>query len=116
MQNHQIKTEFEKNRQIKKEAIASIVLYVVFFLWWYITGYGIAGTGTPETYTYVMGLPMWFFLSCVVGYVLFCIASVVVVKKVFKDFDLGEESPAAAAAPDEEPASGAETAEGGDLV
>ena len=39
-----------------------------------------------------MGLPMWFFLSCVVGYVLFCVASVLVVKFVFKDFDLGEEA------------------------
>lgn len=89
---HQIKTEFEKNQQIKKEALASIALYVAFFIWWYVTGYGLAGTGTPQTYTYVMGLPMWFFLSCVVGYVLFCVASVLVVKFVFKDFDLGEES------------------------
>ena len=89
---HQIKTEFEKNQQIKKEALASIALYVAFFIWWYVTGYGLVGTGTPQTYTYVMGLPMWFFLSCVVGYVLFCVASVLVVKFVFKDFDLGEEA------------------------
>ena len=60
---HQIKTEFEKNQQIKKEALASIALYVAFFIWWYVTGYGLAGTGTPQTYTYVMGLPMWFFLG-----------------------------------------------------
>lgn len=89
----QITTEFEKEKQIKKEAIASIVLYIAFFIWWYATGYGLAGTGTPETYTYVAGMPMWFFLSSVVGYVLFCIASVIVVKLVFKDFDLGEEAP-----------------------
>ena len=30
---HQIKTEFEKNQQIKKEALASIALYVAFFIW-----------------------------------------------------------------------------------
>lgn len=85
-------TEKEINIQIKKEAIISIVLYVAFFIWWYITGYGIAATGTPETYTYVFGLPMWFFLSCVVGYVLFSIATILVVKKFFKNFDLGEEA------------------------
>ena len=84
-------TEKERNRQIKREALISVALYVGFFIWWYFTGYGIAEKGTPETYTYVMGLPMWFFLSCIVGYVLFCIATIVVVKKFFKDFDLGEE-------------------------
>lgn len=88
---YEIVTEFDKHRQIKKEAIVSVILYIGFFLWWYITGYGIASTGTPETYTYVLGLPMWFFLSSVVGYVLFCVISVIVVKTVFKDFDLGEE-------------------------
>lgn len=87
-----IVTEAEKDLQIRKEAIASIVLYVSFFIWWYATGYGLAATGTPETYTYVLGLPMWFFLSCIVGYVLFCIASILVVGLVFKDFDLGEEA------------------------
>lgn len=34
---------------------------------------------------------MWFFLSCIVGYVLFSIATIFVVKKFFKNFDLGEE-------------------------
>ncbi len=85
-------SEKEINEQIKKESIIAIVMYVAFFIWWYVTGYGIAAKGTPETYTYVFGLPMWFFLSCVVGYVLFSIATIIVVKKFFKDFDLGEES------------------------
>lgn len=84
-------TEKEKNQQIKKEALISVGLYAAFFIWWYVTGYGIAERGTAETYTYVMGLPMWFFLSCIVGYVLFSIATIVVVKKFFKDFDLGDE-------------------------
>ena len=84
-------TEKEKNRQMKREALISVALYAGFFIWWYFTGYGIAEKGTPETYTYVLGLPLWFFLSCICGYVLFCIATIVVVKKFFKDFDLGDE-------------------------
>ena len=84
-------TEKEKNQQIKKEALISAGLYIAFFIWWYFTGSGIAEKGAPETYTYVLGLPMWFFLSCIVGYVLFSIATIFVVKKFFKNFDLGEE-------------------------
>ena len=49
-------SEKEKNRQIRKEAIVSIILYAAFFIWWYFTGYGIAEKGTTETYTYVFGL------------------------------------------------------------
>lgn len=82
-------TERDWNRQIRKEAIVSIVLYIAFFLWWYITGYGL-GSGDPKNYTYIMGLPMWFFLSCIVGYVGFCVVSVIVVKKLFKNFSLEE--------------------------
>ncbi len=82
-------TEKERNRQIRKEAIISMILYVAFFIWWYVTGYGLAG-GDPADYTYVMGLPLWFFLSCIVGYVLFSVASIIVVKMFFKDFDLEE--------------------------
>ena len=84
-------TEKEKHQQIRKEALISAGLYVAFFIWWYVTGYGIAERGTPETYTYILGLPMWFFLSSIVGYILFCIAAVVDVKKFFKEFDLGED-------------------------
>ena len=84
-------TEKEKNQQIKKEALISAGLYIAFLSGGIFTGYGIAEKGAPETYTYVLGLPMWFFLSCIVGYVLFSIATIFVVKKFFKNFDLGEE-------------------------
>lgn len=84
-------SEKEKNRQVRKEAIVSVILYAAFFIWWYFTGYGIAEKGTTETYTYVFGLPMWFFLSCVVGYALFVAATIIVVKCFFKNFELGPE-------------------------
>ncbi len=88
---NKIMTETQKNKQIKKEIIASLLLYLAFFLWWYTTGYGIAEAAPPAQYRYIFGLPMWFFLSSVVGYFLFCIASILVVNTIFKDFDLGEE-------------------------
>ncbi len=83
-------TKEEKNRQISKEVKISVVLYVCFFLWWYFTGYGFAGLSSKAN-TIVMGLPLWFFLSCIVGYVLFCVASIIICKKCFKEFSLEEE-------------------------
>ncbi len=84
-------TEKQKNLQIRKEAIISLALYVGFFLWWYFTGFGL-GSGDPAEFTYILGLPTWFFLSSVVGYVVFCILVIVIVKCFFKNFDLGEEA------------------------
>lgn len=78
----------DRNRQIRKEAAISLGLYAAFFIWWYFTGYGIAERGTPETYTYVFGLPLWFFLSCILGYVLFCVATIITVRFFFKDMSL----------------------------
>ncbi|MCI5698034.1 MAG: YhdT family protein [Clostridiales bacterium] len=83
-------SERDRNRQIKKEAAISLALYAIFFLWWYFTGYGIAERGTPESYTYVWGLPLWFFLSCILGYVLFCVSTILVVKIFFKDMSLDD--------------------------
>ena len=97
-------SEKEKNRQIRKEAIVSVILYAAFFIWWYFTGYGIAEKGTTETYTYVFGLPMWFFLSCVVGYALFVAATIIVVKCFFKNFELGLERGEEPAATESAPA------------
>ena len=80
-----------KKADEKTKRLFRLGIYPVF-IWWLARGYGIAGTGTPATYTYIFGLPMWFFLSSVVGYVLFCVLTVIVVKCFFRDFDLGEEA------------------------
>lgn len=80
-------TEKEKNKQLNKEALSTIGLYVVFFIWWYAFGYGL-GDGDPNRYTYIWGLPLWFFLSCVVGWLVISIAVVVLVKLFFKEIDL----------------------------
>ncbi|MDR2946040.1 MAG: YhdT family protein [Candidatus Adiutrix sp.] len=79
-------TERERNAQMKKEALISVAMYVIFFLWWYFTGYGLAG----ENQSYTMGIPNWFLLSSVVGYVLFSAATIIVVKLFFKNFSLEE--------------------------
>lgn len=86
-------SEGAKNKQMNKEALISIALYVIFFLWWYFTGYGLSG-GDPAEFTYVMGLPLWFFLSCVVGWVLLVAAVSFTVKCLFVEFDLDSDESA----------------------
>lgn len=81
-------SEKDRNHQMNKEALWSMALYALFFLWWYFTGYGIGEATPPSEYTFVFGLPMWFFLSCVVGWILTSVGVILLVKFVFKNFDL----------------------------
>jgi len=80
-------SEKAKNRQINKEAIISIILYILYFIWWYVTGFGL-GSGDPSTYKYVMGLPLWFVLNSFVGPVIFIVAVIFTVKYLFVNMDL----------------------------
>ncbi len=80
----------ERFAQASKEALWGIGLFAGYFVWWYGFGYGL-GSGDPEEYTYVMGMPAWFFWSCVAGFVVFSIVTWIVVKAVFKDMPLDDE-------------------------
>ncbi len=73
----------EINRQLNKEALLTLGLFLLFFLWWYATAYGLKDAAWT-----VFGLPAWFFMSCVVGWVLCCVGVALMVKKGFKDVDL----------------------------
>ncbi len=84
-------TKKERNIQINKEAKFTVLLYILFFVWWFVTGYGFS-KGDPSQFTYVMGLPMWFFLSCVVGWLLATAGVIFLVKKVFKDVPFDDEA------------------------
>ena len=76
--------EDSRYRQANREALISLAMYGLFFAWWYVTAYG-RGSGDPGEYTYVMGLPAWFFYSCVVGYVGISILVWAVVRIFFSD-------------------------------
>ena len=75
----------EINKQLNKEALLTAGLFVLYFIWWYATAYGFADSAVR-----VFGLPLWFFLSCIVGWILCCIGVTVLVKKFFKHVDLDE--------------------------
>lgn len=73
-----------------REALIGVGLAVVHFIWWFGFAYGL-GSRPVEEYTYIFGLPDWFFYSCVVGFILICITVIVLAKFVLKDVSFEEE-------------------------
>lgn len=81
-----MKNKKEIAKQINKEAIITIILYLIYFLWWYYFAY-IFPTENVEDYKYILGMPEWFFYSCVVGLILINFLVFLATKFLFKDID-----------------------------
>lgn len=73
-----------------REAFIGIGLAIFNFIWWYGFAYGL-GSRPPEEYTYILGLPDWFFYSCVVGFILMSALIIVITKFVLKEVPLDAE-------------------------
>lgn len=71
-------------RQADKEAGVTLILYAAFFLWWTVGAFGLGQYAQMP----VFGMPAWFFVSCVLGYPLICVALWLVVRRVFVDMPL----------------------------
>ncbi|HLS09520.1 YhdT family protein [Lentibacillus sp.] len=67
-----------------REALIGCALAVFNIIWWYGFAYGL-GSKPPEEYTYILGFPAWFFLSCIAGFIVMVILVFLVVKFVLKD-------------------------------
>lgn len=79
----------KRYRQADREALITLGVYVFFFLWWTFFAFGLGG-GDPEEYSYVMGMPAWFFYSCVAGYPVVTFVLWIVLKLFFKDMPLDD--------------------------
>lgn len=79
-------------KQADREALICLGLYALFFLWWYVFAFGL-GSGDPASYSFIFGLPAWFFYSCVLGYPLLTLLLWVVVRKLFVDMPLDAPAP-----------------------
>ena len=79
-------TREEKNRQIKKEAKATCILFLICFAWHVGFGYGLSGCGIT-----CMNLPLWWILSTPGVFVIAVVGVIILLKKVFVNFDLEEE-------------------------
>ena len=81
----------EKYVQIAhREAKIGIALLVFNFVWWFGFAYGLGSRDYTE-YTYIFGLPDWFFYSCVLGFIVMVILVVLCVKFLFKEVPFEEE-------------------------
>lgn len=69
-----------------REARLTLALYLAFFLWWTIGAYGLGDWAQVP----IFGMPAWFFVSCVLGYPLICVALWVVVRTCFTDMPLDD--------------------------
>ena len=73
-----------------REAMIGIILVLINFIWWYAFAYGMGG-GDPKSYTYILGMPAWFFYSCVIGFILMVVLVTCVVKLLFKEVSFDDE-------------------------
>ncbi|WP_077302883.1 YhdT family protein [Virgibacillus pantothenticus] len=76
-----------------REAWIGLGLVVFNFVWWFAFAYGL-GNRQPDQYTYILGLPAWFFYSCVLGFIVMAILVTIVVKKFFVAISFDEEKDA----------------------
>ena len=75
--------------QADREALITLGAYALYFLWWYVSAYG-PGDGDPANYSRIMGMPSWFFFSCIVGYPLITLLLWGLMRLFFRDMPLDE--------------------------
>lgn len=80
-----------RSKQINKEAIITAILYIFYFCWWYYFAYLYSDSENVQNFKYILGLPEWFFYSCVLGLVVINFLVFIVVKIFFKNVSLEEE-------------------------
>ncbi|MGG1676448.1 YhdT family protein [Neobacillus sp. NRS-1170] len=73
-----------------REAWIGVILVVINFIWWYGFGYGL-GSAKVEQYSYIFGLPAWFFYSCILGSIVMIVLVILTVKLLFKDVPFEDE-------------------------
>lgn len=81
-------TETEKHQQIVKEMKATLILFVAVAIWHVGTAFALNGIDFL-----IVGMPLWFFVSTIGAFVISVAGVIVLLKKVFVNFDLGEEIP-----------------------
>ncbi len=73
-----------------REALIGVGLVIFNFVWWFAFAYGL-GSKDPSEYTYIFGLPAWFFYSCVLGFVVMSLLVIIIVKNFFVEVPFEDE-------------------------
>lgn len=79
-------TEQEKYQQIMKEMKATLILFAIVAVWHVTTAFALNGIDFL-----IFGMPLWFFVSTIGAFVISVLGVIILLKKVFVNFDLGEE-------------------------
>ncbi|MCA1062989.1 YhdT family protein [Rossellomorea sp. AcN35-11] len=85
--NHQ---EDKRFKVARFEALIGIALVLINFLWWYGFAFGMGGQAVSD-YEWILGMPSWFFYSCIVGFILMVFIVMIVVKYLLTDIPFDEE-------------------------
>ena len=83
----------DKDRRFKvahKEAVIGVVLVSINFLLWFGFAYGM-GSGDPREYSYILGMPAWFFYSCIIATLISTLLVILSVKYFFKEVSFEDE-------------------------
>ena len=88
-ERRKLMTREEKDIQIRKEARATGILFLICFLWHVGFGYLLSGSGIT-----VCGLPLWWILSTPGVFVVAVVGVVYLLKNVFINFSLDDEDEA----------------------
>ncbi|WP_163538786.1 YhdT family protein [Gracilibacillus sp. YIM 98692] len=73
-----------------REALIGIGLVLFNFIWWFAFAYGLGSKDVSE-YTYIIGLPAWFFYSCVLGVIVMSVLVFAIVKSFFVHVNFNHE-------------------------
>ncbi|MBR1813914.1 MAG: YhdT family protein [Lachnospiraceae bacterium] len=89
MEKKQPVTQAEKNEQIRREARATVLLFVICAVWHIGWALALSGSGIK-----LFGLPLWWLLSTPGVFVVAVVGLAYLLRHVFVDFDLNEEEEA----------------------
>ena len=78
-------TREELNKQIKKEALCTLLLTALCAAWHIICGFALNGNGKQ-----IMNMPQWFVVS--VGGIIAIVGILILTSKVFIDYDYDDEA------------------------
>ncbi len=81
-------TEEQKHQQIVREMKATLILFLIVAVWHVGTAFALNGIDFL-----IIGMPLWFFVSTIGAFVISVTGVIILLKKVFVNFDLGEEIP-----------------------
>lgn len=80
-------TENEKHHQILKEVKATFILITIVAVWHIVFAFAL-----EDIDLLICGMPLWFFVSTIGAFVIAVAGVGFLLKKVFKNFDLGDEN------------------------